>query len=1756
MQQRRFWLTVGLGLALALGLLALVNLAAPVKAAGEVLYVTPGGAGAACVLAAPCGSVQTALNLAPTGAEVWAASGLYTENLTLTRTVTLRGGWNLSFTVQDFASPTVLVDAGAVDHNARIGMKDTPLAAVVVLEGITLRGGNDGVHIWSSDDSGHVTFTHVLVENVAQQGFEIDGGAVVISASQVLSAQRGIEVDAGVVQVAGALISNTLEEGFLLEAGGVVTVTGSTFNAAGQQGVQVNDGMLWFQENTVTRMMSESILINGGTVLLDGNVVRDGLTEGYPGIYVEPADGATTNVILQGNEVFNIPDHGIYVRGTLGLMTGNVVHDVTGNGLYVREGDATVMGNHVSAVEGRGVYVRDDDTPTLEQAVVNRNTIVDTGDVGIDVRGAAAQVMSNTITATADRGIDVRLGSAEIAFNTVGQTGGDGIRTVEDNSAALIHHNTVRDTADDGIDAGGVGVEVRANIVTGSGDNGVKATHTGTPSLTISANHIYSNATLGIAVRQAAHFSLVNNMVGDNGLGAVEISGDGAGDLIHNTLVGSGVGQQGVGVTFLGAPTAALVNNLVVSHTVGITGALASHVMLTRTLLWGNGSDPISNTAFIIPPIETLFVAPAQQDYHLLLDAFAVDRGVLTGVTEDVDGDPRPRGKAPDIGADETPPGISHLYLPLVLRTYPLPPAPPVLPDVPAYYLYVTPADLAYLDEHPYLNDTVPGIFVVGGRTWEVDVRYRGDTARRMPKKSWQVEFPSSDPFTDTWEMNLNADYIDQTLLRSAVGYDLLARAGVPTPQVNYARLYLNGAYYGLFSQVEDVEAGFLYRQGFESHGNLYKPDYGNLEWPQPWEDVDSYWNAQYPKLTNTKSGYKDMRDFVYLINHTPDDQFAETIAGVLDVPGWFDWYAVNILLGNFEMLEKNHYLYHDLDAGKWRVLPWDVDLALGHNATGFGTSDPLFDYTVSYDNPIDSGTLESKKVDGKWNALIEKMLNVPEFRYYHGRRLLELMNEGGTAASFSYETMAARIDYFYEIAAPYGAADPNRWRRDDFPFSVGPTELKDYVAGRRAWLLAHLPAFMAGMQPPLTLNEVQPRNASTLADEAGDFAPWLELYNASAAIPWDVSGMYLSDDAAQPLKWCIPAGTTLSPRSTLLIWADGETGEGALHANFTLAPTGTLFLSDRALFDYARVAELAYTDVPTDAAYGLFPDGETPQMLAAPTPGWRNVGHAPIITDVTHTPALPAADQPVIVTAWIAADDPVTVTLRYRTAQPLQPAGAWLSLPMVKNELRIANDELRVTNDELRMTNYELRMTSEGPAALQPTTHNPQPTTRHSALSTQHSALLPAQPANTRVEYFIEAVGAAGQVTVAYPGWPDGGYSYIVGWTPPTLVINEVMARNLNTVEDENGKTPDWIEIYNPGPQDVDMGGMYLTDDPAFPNQSEIPAGAVVPAGGYLLFWADGAATGLHLNFSLSGEGEAVALFDRLDRGAGRIDAAFFPPQSFDESWGRFPNGSATWAALDTPTPGALNRWQPPRFTDVTRAPQWPTADQPVVVSALITAGMPIVSATLWVDVGSGFTTIPMSGAPFQGTLPGQPAGTVVRYFLDAVDTLGQHSTYPADAPGAVESYIVGHTPPRLVINEFLAANTSINTDEAGEYDDWVELYNAGDAAVLLDGMYLSDNLTDPQKWAFPAGVSIPAGGYLLIWCDGQPGQGALHTSFKLAREGEELGLFDSDANGNVALDTLTFGLQSDNISYGRTPDGGSAWVFFTTPTPGGSNE
>jgi hypothetical protein len=142
-----------------------------------------------------------------------------------------------------------------------------------------------------------------------------------------------------------------------------------------------------------------------------------------------------------------------------------------------------------------------------------------------------------------------------------------------------------------------------------------------------------------------------------------------------------------------------------------------------------------------------------------------------------------------------------------------------------------------------------------------------------------------------------------------------------------------------------------------------------------------------------------------------------------------------------------------------------------------------------------------------------------------------------------------------------------------------------------------------------------------------------------------------------------------------------------------------------------------------------------------------------------------------------------------------------------------------------------------------------------------------------------------------------------------------------------------------------------------------------------------------------------------------------------------------------------------------------------------------------------------------------------------------------------------------QLFINEFMAGNVSTLQDEAGEYDDWIELYNPGPAAVSLQNYYITDDYTEPLKFQLPSSVSVAAGGFLIIFADDDATQGNLHANFKLSIDGEELAIFRLSGNDTILIDSLSFSTQSDDISFGRFPDGNAYVEFFDQPTAGVAN-
>lgn len=140
------------------------------------------------------------------------------------------------------------------------------------------------------------------------------------------------------------------------------------------------------------------------------------------------------------------------------------------------------------------------------------------------------------------------------------------------------------------------------------------------------------------------------------------------------------------------------------------------------------------------------------------------------------------------------------------------------------------------------------------------------------------------------------------------------------------------------------------------------------------------------------------------------------------------------------------------------------------------------------------------------------------------------------------------------------------------------------------------------------------------------------------------------------------------------------------------------------------------------------------------------------------------------------------------------------------------------------------------------------------------------------------------------------------------------------------------------------------------------------------------------------------------------------------------------------------------------------------------------------------------------------------------------------------------------ITVNEIMASNTKTATDNNGQFEDWIELYNKAATAVNVGGYYLSDDATNTSKWKIPTNTMIPANGYLIIWADEDSSQNtatSLHANFKLSASGEAVLLSKPDL---TLVENITFGAQRADFGYARRPNGTGSFVI-QTPTFGTNN-
>ncbi len=452
-----------------------------------------------------------------------------------------------------------------------------------------------------------------------------------------------------------------------------------------------------------------------------------------------------------------------------------------------------------------------------------------------------------------------------------------------------------------------------------------------------------------------------------------------------------------------------------------------------------------------------------------------------------------------------------------------------------------------------------------------IGCRFKGNSSaqRNGIKKPFKLDFNEyvdDANFFGLKKLNLNNFDLQPDFMREKLLHDMAGRYAAALRSV-YVRLYVNDAFYGLYLAVEQPDKTMMQsRWGSDEDGNLYEGEEQmgggasrpNLAWLGA--SQSAYQNVYILKTNEEKNDYARLIQFLDILNNSPAAELPARIEGIADVENWMQGMAVNNLVVNLDSylgVAAEYYLYDRTKDGKFVHIQWDNNESFGITGDGTpriavpATTDPFWLPTAATGGGPGGG---GGNAANNARPLLEKLWAVPEYRRLYLRALARLLRE-----SFNPDAMSARVTELATLIRPHVTADPNK-AYTLAQFETGINSQVGTIPGVNQFVrdrYAFLRNYLNGQAQPVDvrINELAANDTGALKDEAGDSDPWVEIHNVGPG-PMSLNGFYLSDDSANPTKFALPS-VTLADGEYLIVWLDGETGEGAAHAPFRMPAAG-----------------------------------------------------------------------------------------------------------------------------------------------------------------------------------------------------------------------------------------------------------------------------------------------------------------------------------------------------------------------------------------------------------------------------------------------------------------------------------------------------------------------------------------------------------------------------------------------------------------------
>ncbi|MGE3310308.1 MAG: lamin tail domain-containing protein [Limisphaerales bacterium] len=1060
------------------------------------------------------------------------------------------------------------------------------------------------------------------------------------------------------------------------------------------------------------------------------------------------------------------------------------------------------------------------------------------------------------------------------------------------------------------------------------------------------------------------------------------------------------------------------------------------------------------------------------------------------------------------------------------------------------YRLWMTQRRTDVWTEREFMsNEALDGTVVYGTHRaiYNAGARYRGSPFIRPgytgPTGSlcayvWTL--PSDDRLLGSDEFNL--DWLEQpgrdpTLQRERISFWIGQQLGVPFSHQRYVRILVNGVQRGeVYADTQQPNRDYV--EGWfpdAPEGEIFKIDdwfeFNDAVQREFNEDarLERYvsgdgtlhrtryrWNWEKKANGGLDDDYSRFLELVEALNLPDEAEYTQRVSEVVDLDGWLRTIATRRVVADWDgygySRGKNTFAYLPPD-GRWSLLLWDLDFSLGGGSDGASTTV----YTAN-------------------DPVMERMYRNPLF----GRVYLQAFSDairGPLAPGVADALMDANFTAFLGNQVQ----------------AQSPAPIGSWITARRSFLARVLATNSAPWSVGVSGGGVMTTDESVV--------------RLSGTSPIDVRWIAVNGFAYEPswsstTNWSLAIPLRAGTNSLVLGGIDrrGAPVVGSL-STVSVVYTGV----DERPEDFVRITEIMYEPVDPDAEFVEVHNAST--RTTYDLSGWGLQGVDLVVPGGL---ALAPGEYAVFVKDRAVFQRAYGDRARVLAEFPgrLNNAGETLRLvrPGPTSEPWLPVDEVTYSN----RSPWPIRATGQGGAlqVVDAAQDNRRPSNWGAvdAMGYGHSGWrFVAVTDRAGSSTLVLSLGGAGQVHVDDVSLVSGP----VPRTGPERVVNGGFEEPL---------APSWVagpaaaSVIDPAIRRSGRSSLKLVGSAggSAPDSAltQTLATPVVPGEIYTLsFWylADPEGTDLILRTEGGGlytlvDARESSVAPATPGAASSVAAplAPFPDLWINEVLPRGIGGSGVpWIELHNAGRTSVNLagWS------LSPDPGWPGA-WAFPAGAAIGAGEFLV---VWADGGSGLAadgwhagfTLPAStgSVVLSRTAGGVPSVVDVLHYegLSNGRSMGsfpdgawsERHVFEVPTPGAPNDRFSPVV--RLVINEWMTRNNTTVADPAdGDFDDWFELYNAGDTAVDLGGYTLTDDPSEPRKSAIPAGFVLAPRSVMLVWADGEPDQNGpgreFHADFALSADGETIALYSPGGN---LVDLVRFGPLGRDVSEGLVPDG-----------------